>query len=204
MLLTSNVKSLGYRCGICDSMNFSVTLAKLAASSIFPESTRHLIRCLNRSREQMRPKVFLCERTVIWQGHCDIYTTYGHWSWCEFYYSTSPQRYSMHQAPNLSLYVHLATVQPVQFNTIPIPTDLALTLEACNFPFWRSVWTKYFKHHALHYNSCTVSFKWKPCMLATLSYMNDTQLWILNILYPILLTPWLAVWLTLHCAWMVH
>lgn len=116
----------------------------------------------------------------------------------------SPQRYSMHQAPNLSLYVHLATVQPVQFNTIPIPTDLALTLEACNFPFWRSVWTKYFKHHALHYNSCTVSFKWKPCMLATLSYMNDTQLWILNILYPILLTPWLAVWLTLHCAWMVH
>lgn len=51
MLLTSNVKSLGSRCGTWDLMNFSVSFANSAASSIFPESTRHWIRCLNRSRE---------------------------------------------------------------------------------------------------------------------------------------------------------
>lgn len=84
MVLTSNVKSLGYRYGAFDLMNFSETLAKLAASSIFPESTRHLIRCLNRSRQQMRLAVFLCDMTVTGKYP----KTYGHQSWCEFYHSS--------------------------------------------------------------------------------------------------------------------
>lgn len=74
MLLTSNVKSFGNRCGICDLMNFSVTCANSAASSFFPESTRHLIRSLNGSRAD---HMFLCERMVTQQVHWDNAATYS-------------------------------------------------------------------------------------------------------------------------------
>lgn len=51
-------------------------------------------------------------------------------------------------------------------------------------PLCWSVRRKNDKDHALNYCSGTVSFEWKPCMLATLPYMDDTQLF-LNFSYTV-------------------
>lgn len=147
-------------------MNSSVTLAKVVASSIFPESTRHLIRCLNRNREQMRPVIFQCERTAFCKCYWDISTTYRHWSWCEFYYRSVCS--TINQVPSLLLYVHLLLYNTIKYNSSYF---MKLEMFCCLLTLWCwrnalnstkrcfsyivqplcwSVWTKYSKDHELN------------------------------------------------------